>query len=336
MVNNYTETRIGTLLVNKGLISREQLNTAIDEQQKRKQRQLETGPSSTMQTSTVIGEILVDLGFITSRQLKLTLTKQKLLRKVAFALTVTAPLLTGCGGGGGSDSASSESSHSVEASTSVDNPGVSDSETVIDSGSQFTLISKSSPESSSPEGLTTLGVIDPDDDTSLSPIVIAPITPPASDLETITEPTPSPEDDLETITESPEVEDDELTVVETEDEESAEEDLEVIVEAPDPEEDLDPIAAEGNGEITINWGAPSTRENGDPLDLSDIAGYQILLENLDTGTFQYIYVSEADITSTSYTIQNLADGSYQVSIAIVDQDGLYSDFTTPLAKDIAA
>ncbi|MFL0798039.1 MAG: hypothetical protein K6L73_11190 [Cellvibrionaceae bacterium] len=318
MTTNYSETRIGTLLINKGLISKAQLNAAIDEQQKRKQIQLETGPSPTMHASTVIGEILVDLGFITSRQLKLTLTKQKLLRKVAFALTVTAPLLTGCGGGsGGSDSEETAQSRPIaEVSAPSENTTVNTPSTTTPSTSQPTTEGSETPV----VVVTPPPIIIDDEDSSSSQLGGLSSTRPSYVGGAVNRPSSSDEatPPIESEGGSSDIED------------------ELAEESPSPEEEDTPVATDEDGSITINWNTPSTRENGDPLNLSEIAGYQILLENLDTGSFQYIYVSESDLASSSYTIENLAAGSYQVSIAVVDEDGLYSDFTTPVGKAIAA
>lgn len=366
MATPNTETRLGTLLIDKGLITPNQLNQAIDEQLHRKQEQMKN--PTFFRPTTIIGEILVEMGFISQRQLSLSLAKQKFLRKVAFAVAVTAPLLTGCGGGGGGGDSSGANTYSSQVQQQTPN-----SNTEIDQNeqddSQFTVISRS--QEKRIDDLSSLQNINTAQDSEPKPELII-LPPPPQEEETavlvepepeandeltvITEPDPEPENELTAVTEpepEPEAEneltvvtdpepepesDDELTVI-TEPDPEPEDELTVITEPePEPEEELTPIeeTETSSSSITVSWAIPTTRENTDPLDPSEIAGYQILIENIDTGSFQYIYIADTDLVDSSYIINDLENGTYQISIAVEDQDGLYSDFTTPITKDVAA
>lgn len=92
-------TRIGDILVERGIISRHQLMQALDIQQ---ERQLFNAKDATNENRREVGEILVELGFISRDQLKKNLARQNRLRKTTLAITFVAPLFTmACGGGGG-------------------------------------------------------------------------------------------------------------------------------------------------------------------------------------------------------------------------------------------
>lgn len=85
-----TTYRLGDILISKGLITAEQLNIAISEQQKRRQQ---LDPAS-QASAAPLGEILIELGFIDRMQLKRGLGWQSVVRKVTLAMSLCAPLLT--------------------------------------------------------------------------------------------------------------------------------------------------------------------------------------------------------------------------------------------------
>ena len=83
-------TRLGDILVSKGLITKEQLARAILEQSKRK-RLLD--PADTKAQVTPLGEILIELGFIDHIQLKRGLNWQQRLRNASIAMALCAPFM---------------------------------------------------------------------------------------------------------------------------------------------------------------------------------------------------------------------------------------------------
>lgn len=83
-------TRLGDILVSKGLITQLQLDQAIEEQAKRK---LLLDPSDTTLKVTPIGEILIELGFIDQLQLKRGLNWQQRLRHASIAMALCAPFM---------------------------------------------------------------------------------------------------------------------------------------------------------------------------------------------------------------------------------------------------
>ena len=109
-------TRIGDILVERGLISRQQLLQALDLQQA---RHLLSEREPVNDTRGGLGEILVELGFITREQLKKNLAHQSRIRKTTLAITLVAPLFTmACGGGGGGSGAATPSTKPSQSTNS--------------------------------------------------------------------------------------------------------------------------------------------------------------------------------------------------------------------------
>ncbi len=89
---------------------------------------------------------------------------------------------------------------------------------------------------------------------------------------------------------------------------------------------IDEIIDDASPKLT--WLPPSTRENGEPLSPSEIEGYYLYTVNLRTDDEQMIYVEEDG--SSSFSLEDFSIGSYEVSIATIDTDGLRSDFSEPV------
>jgi hypothetical protein len=87
IMDNKGPSRIGSILLEKGMITKEQLDTAIQLQIKRRSSGQDESRSS------ALGEILIELGFIDRLQLNRSLNWQKLLRKVALVMSLCAPLM---------------------------------------------------------------------------------------------------------------------------------------------------------------------------------------------------------------------------------------------------
>ncbi len=83
-------TRLGDILVGKGLISPAQLDVAIEEQSRRK-RSLD--PTDFAAKVAPIGEILIELGFIDQLQLNRALNWQQRLRNASIAMALCAPFM---------------------------------------------------------------------------------------------------------------------------------------------------------------------------------------------------------------------------------------------------
>ncbi|MET0066066.1 MAG: putative Ig domain-containing protein [Candidatus Thiodiazotropha sp.] len=86
------------------------------------------------------------------------------------------------------------------------------------------------------------------------------------------------------------------------------------------------------GSMALRWSAPSTRTDGTPLSLSDIDGYSIYVGTTQSNLQMHVDVNAGDITS--YTIDNLALGTYYVAISAYDQSGRASALSNVVTKSV--
>ena len=115
MFKKKDSTRLGEILVSKGLITPEQLTIATHEQAKRN-RLLSTN-DATPTRGVMIGEILVEFGFINQLELNRGLNWQQRLRHVSIAMALCAPFMVFAPVGASAQTTSpSSSSSSISAS----------------------------------------------------------------------------------------------------------------------------------------------------------------------------------------------------------------------------
>jgi hypothetical protein len=76
--------------------------------------------------------------------------------------------------------------------------------------------------------------------------------------------------------------------------------------------------------VDLSWDAPITYTNGSSL--TDIAGYKIYIGNCQRTYTQVINVGNV----TSYVINNLAAGTYYVSVTVYNTSGIESDYSNEL------
>ncbi len=85
-------TRLGDILLEKGLLNATHLQTAIEEQKRRRER-INPDDKVAME-ATSLGEILIELGYITRQQLKRGLNWQLYLRNMTLVMSLCAPLMS--------------------------------------------------------------------------------------------------------------------------------------------------------------------------------------------------------------------------------------------------
>ncbi len=88
------------------------------------------------------------------------------------------------------------------------------------------------------------------------------------------------------------------------------------------------------GTVLITWTAPSMREDGSVLSLSEIAGYRAYY-----GTTAGDYQTQVDIndpTATEYTLADLSPGTYYIVLTTLDTDGRESLYSTEIVVIISA
>ena len=79
------------------------------------------------------------------------------------------------------------------------------------------------------------------------------------------------------------------------------------------------------GTLAIDWVAPTQREDGTALALSDIETYNLYYGN-SPGDYQYT-IDNSNVTTDSVHIYNFPGGTYYFVITTVTTDGLESPFS---------
>ena len=79
-----------------------------------------------------------------------------------------------------------------------------------------------------------------------------------------------------------------------------------------------------DGSAVLRWSVPTERENGEPLAVDDIGGYEIRYRAGDAEEFSSVIVPDG--SATSFTLNDLTGANYAIEVAAFDTDGLFSDF----------
>jgi hypothetical protein len=78
-----------------------------------------------------------------------------------------------------------------------------------------------------------------------------------------------------------------------------------------------------DGPVQLYWAIPTQRENGELLDVTEIAGYELRYKLKSTADFNSILIENAYLDA--YYFDHL-QGDYEFEIATYDVNGLYSNF----------
>jgi hypothetical protein len=84
--------------------------------------------------------------------------------------------------------------------------------------------------------------------------------------------------------------------------------------------------------ISLSWVAPAEREDGNPISMSEIAGYRVYY-----GTSQGDYSGQVDIAESSTmqaTLNNLPSGTYYIVVTTYDVAGLESGYSEEVVKTV--
>lgn len=87
------------------------------------------------------------------------------------------------------------------------------------------------------------------------------------------------------------------------------------------------------GSISLSWLPPTERENGERLFEYEIYGYLVAYQNTSTNSSGVEEVS-VDGSNTSTTLTRLESGVYEVKVAAIDINGLYSQFSDSILISI--
>lgn len=94
------------------------------------------------------------------------------------------------------------------------------------------------------------------------------------------------------------------------------------------------IAQESEGRsVVVSWDIPTERENGGPLSVEEIGGYEIRY-SVDGGEAESVVIPDG--SATGYQLSGLSGGEYRLTIAAYDVNGLYSEFVSLEARVLTA
>lgn len=82
----------------------------------------------------------------------------------------------------------------------------------------------------------------------------------------------------------------------------------------------------------LSWTPPSTRENGTPLAMSELTGYEVYYTSDDLSQSVTVPVSGGSVTTLS--VPNLKAGTYHFAISAVDSKGLKSELSSMVSKTL--
>jgi len=85
-----------------------------------------------------------------------------------------------------------------------------------------------------------------------------------------------------------------------------------------------PPPAPGTRNVSLNWTAPASRTNGNPVSLSEIGGYKLYV-----GSVPGDYNPAIDVgNTTSHTLQSMNPGTYYLALSAYDTNAQESALST--------
>lgn len=305
MISEHRSTRLGDLLVERAVISRDQLSRAIELQQTRRHQAAHDGAPDHYKQE--LGEVLIELGYINRNQLKSSLGWQKRIRKTTAVMVFIAPLLTAaCGGGGGGSGASSNNTGQTQAPSSL---SVS-SDPIIGQPASSSASSQPQVEvppvgSSSSGGVTTPApVSSKSSSSSKSPVIISPVDSSSPALGSA----PSSAS-LSSSSSS-------RSILSSSSKSSSAISRSSVASSTSS-------SAQVNGAVQVYWTAPNQRENGEFLDITELGGYELRYKRKTDTRYKSVMINDSYIDA--YYFDNL-EGDYEFQIAAFDKEGIYSAF----------
>lgn len=301
MSDEYKSTRLGDLLVEQGAITRQQLAQAIELQQLRRRHAIKiNAPNSYKQE---LGELLIELGFIARNQLKSSLSWQKRLRKTTAMMVFVAPLLTAaCGGGSGGGSGTNNSQTLAQPSPSLSSDSFAEPESSSASSIQISSSLPLIPISSSASSIALLS--------SASPMGSS--VPFSSSAASIPLPSEASGSSLPSMPVS-----------------SSSFSSARSSSLPAHSSSMSSSAGLVNGPVQIFWTAPTYRENGAPLDITEIGGYDIRYKRKSDSTYTHVVINDGYVDAYYFDYLN---GDYEFQMAAFDVQGVYSKFAQITAQ----
>lgn len=99
------------------------------------------------------------------------------------------------------------------------------------------------------------------------------------------------------------------------------------------------VASEGTkaaaNTAVLSWSAPSTRVNGDGIAMGELDKYVIRYgQSADDLSLEVVVDNAESYADMSYTVENLAAGTWYFTIQVQDTQGLISEPSEPVSKTI--
>ncbi|WP_197469037.1 Ig and FN3 domain-containing protein, partial [Oleiphilus sp. HI0125] len=80
--------------------------------------------------------------------------------------------------------------------------------------------------------------------------------------------------------------------------------------------------------LSLSWAMPTERENGEPLNQSEIYGYKLAFGKSENSLSNSVEIVGAQ--NTKFTLSNLDPGSLYLHIATIDSDRITGRFSQPI------
>lgn len=93
-----------------------------------------------------------------------------------------------------------------------------------------------------------------------------------------------------------------------------------------------PSAAPANNDVSLTWDIPAAREDGSYLAVYEIDGYELRYSKDNSNTETVVRIEDAQ--TTDWVLEDAEPGYYEFTIATIDSDGVYSQYSTPASKTI--
>lgn len=97
-------------------------------------------------------------------------------------------------------------------------------------------------------------------------------------------------------------------------------------ETTDPVDTTEPVS------VNLSWTAPTTREDGEILELSELEGYRIYYGTDSNNLIPLVDLNDSSITTHSIT--DLITGTYYFAVTAYDYGGLESGFSEVVSKEL--
>lgn len=93
-----------------------------------------------------------------------------------------------------------------------------------------------------------------------------------------------------------------------------------------------PSAAPANNDVSLTWDIPAAREDGSYLAVYEIDGYELRYSKDNSNTETVVRIEDAQ--TTDWVLEDAEPGYYEFTIATIDSDGVYSQYSAPASKTI--